>query len=379
MVKKAAATAGQDEELAQNATLPEAEFTPDDVAIMRIMEEIGGDEQAKVRIYRQGKTYQDLTLIHECSPMEFEPMMLAHPPYNGGEFRIHAVTKAGFAGNRLLKVAPAADAVTPGQTAAVTVVGSNDNSAVLVQMLTAMQANTEKLITALKPATPIDPMQTLDGIAKIAAMFKPEPVVIPQQRDSFMETMKAVEQFMGMTERMKTPSVTDSEGELSMPGVISMAVRELRNLRQPTPVPAGQAQQGQVAVIPNQQEKTVIEPSAEDQELNIVVKFQLKQANKAAEKLVNPAEYAEEIYSMIPDEALQMIASDAEWFAIFSSLVPECAKHAEWYKAVREQIILIMKEEGLLQTPTEPVKTPVDEIKTGVIDDTANAGTSIKG
>src|SRR4051812_25335188 len=92
--QKAAAEALEQERLDDEAAALEAhqepDFTPEDVAINNLLAELG-DTEATVRIYREGKGgFKDLTLIEEVSVSEFTPIMLKHPPYNGGTFRIHA-------------------------------------------------------------------------------------------------------------------------------------------------------------------------------------------------------------------------------------------------------------------------------------------------
>lgn len=355
MTTKAQKAAAEAAELAlQQQAIAEPEYTPDDVYVMNIIEELGGETTARVRIYRQGATYSDMTLVHECSPEEFEPMILAHPPFNGGQFRIHIRSDNGIKCNRLLKVAPAADAVTPGvttQAAPQTPTNNNGDIIALVSgLMTQMQNNTEKLIAAMKPSE-TDPLKTLEGIKAIAEIVKPAPVAAVAQGNDFFSTMKAVETFMGMTEKFKTPALTNDDGDVSIPAMLSMFVKEMRSRgdseRQAAPVVAGATAAIAPAVNAN---GLTPEQQTEMEDMQLLLKLQMRQASKAAAAGENPQEYAESIYGIIPEDVLTMIATEPNWFQELLKIAPECNAYAAWFQLVGAKLKAMAIDDGLVNT-----------------------------
>jgi len=357
-----------DEILPPQETPQEPDFTPEDVAIMDLIEELGGDTNTRIRIYRQGKTHTDLTLINECSPGEFDPMLLAHPPYNGGEFRLHARSKSGIVFNRLLKVAPAADAILPG--AAIAHPAQNqDMTGVIREMMAGFQNTMMQAITAMKPVES-DPMRSLQGLKELAAIVTPAPVAPVAAPDTFGSTMKALDMLLSLKDKLAPAApITDNDGEISLPGVLAMAVREFKATResgnaamQPA-LPAPPPLNAEPAELTDQQREAI--------DMNILLNAQLRMANRAAAKNSDAGEYAENIYGLIPEDVLQMIATDPQWFAELVKVAPECAKYPAWYAAIGEKIKALMVEDGLLTLPVASVDTPANgDINAG----TGNAG-----
>ena len=77
-------------------------------------------------------------------------------------------------------------------------------------------------------------------------------------------------------------------------------------------------------------------------------KLQLKTANRAAERNVLPADFAESVYAMVPDTVLLGMATDPQWFALLCANVPDCAKFEAWYNGVRAKLIELAVEDGIL-------------------------------
>lgn len=321
----------------------EVDYTPDDVAVMNMIEEFGADDTTRVRIYRQGPSYRDLILINECSPDDFDAMILAHPPYNGGTFRIHVRSKSGIAMNRQLKVAPAPDALKEGEKP----VAGNAQMDMMTMMGQMLQANREALLAglaAMKPAE-TDPLKTIDGLSQLAKIIAPAHAPVAQvQEDSFGKTMKMMETFMSFQEKLKpAPGIIKDDGELSMPGVVMEAIRTFKDMKAPA---LSQPTAGNVVPIdPNQPTASQI---VEFEEMQIVIKWQMKQACNAAKNGANPNEYAESIYTTIPDEVLTSVGSDPNWFAQVEGILPETKQYKSWFLLVGEKIKSMMREDGLL-------------------------------
>ena len=93
-----------------------------------------------------------------------------------------------------------------------------------------------------------------------------------------------------------------------------------------------------------------------------MIKMYLKLANYAAKTGQTPDEFAEENYTRIPDNMFELFATDPQWFQYLTNFVPECANFRGWYEQVRNRLIALAKEDGLL-TPEGKLRS-VDESQT---------------
>ena len=214
--------------------------------------------------------------------------------------------------------------------------------AAMLREMGAMFQNTILQLQQAKPAE-VNPLSTLQGIKELAAVITPAQQM--PREDSFEKTMRGVELFMGLQNKLTPEKLTTEDGDLSMPAVIMAAVREFKSMRGAAPGAAPNAPAP--ANVPALTDEQAAQQQEFD-EMNIVLRYQLKQANKAAAAGEDAAEYANSIYSVIPDDVLQMIATDANWFAELCKVAPECAAHTPWYMQIAEQIKRNMVEDGLL-------------------------------
>jgi hypothetical protein len=342
------------------------DFTPEDIAVMQMLEELGSESEAVVRIYRQGKTYRDITLLHECSPQDFTPIMLSHPPFNGGEFRIHIQAKGGMAGNRLLKVAAAVDAATPGAQPAQQPQGD---------LITAMMAGFDKLgqliVQQQKPA--VDPMEMIGKVADILA--KTQRPVVQEAGGGMRETIALMSSLMDITEKMRGPaSVINADGELSSGALLYKGfekfleiVKEAKTMQpQPGAVQVPQPQQIEALV------EEIILPTGEKVMVNAeqkaqlnshleMIKMALGAGNLRAQANADAKAYAETIYDQIPEEFIDMMATSKDWFAMLLRIEPGCAPHQVWYGKVREALMDFAVEDGLLTRDAHGVLTVTPE------------------
>ncbi len=350
--QSAAATIEPEVEIEQ-PDLPET--TPDDVAVMDLLEELGSDANASVRIYRQGKGgYRDIELLGEVSVSEFTPIMLAHPPYNGGVFRIHAKSKGGFLCNRELKVAGAPQ---PAQPAAV--------QAPPAITLEAVSQIVAQAIAAAIPKAPPGPTrkEMLEEMSMMAAMFKPATPVAAG--GGMMEQLSTFKVFADLVKSMAPPAIpTTGDGGIDTTGlIISKGVDMLASAmharqQQQTPPqfpngaqPVATVEQLPAPPAPPQVELPPANPalSPEEQEqadMISMLKLQLKMANGMALKDANPAEVADSIYDEIPDDLFESMTQAPDWFSHIVALEPGCATYQSWYGKVRDEVIRIAKETG---------------------------------
>jgi hypothetical protein len=334
---------------------------PSDVQVMELLEELHGDASARLRIYRQGASYTDLTLLGECSIEEFDPMMLAHPPYNGGQFRIHARSASGIKLNRLLKVA-AHPSVQMGASAHG---GTGLDIAMLIKDGFAQIA--EKF-----SRPPENPLNTLQGIKQIAEIIRPPESPKNSTAKELMEhlqLMEALRSFAGNGER----GPFNEDGEIKAGPLLNKAadffLAAMGKAQEAQATPAGALPNpaatapASTATAPN---PSPAKSTPSDQEKALMFfKLQLWSANKSAEAGDDPEEFADQIFSMISDDMLKLIQTDPEWFKKLCEVEPECAKHEEWYKRVRQSLIEAGIEEGVLTAAQKPASVPEPGNKSG--------------
>lgn len=331
---------------------------PGDVAVMQLIDELGGDDQATVHIYRQGTSYKDLELISECAPEDFKPIMLAHPPYNGGTFRIHIRSKTGIIANKELKVARSATA----ETAEAKPPAQNDIMAMIMAMNAANNERMEKLLAAMRPAEPVNPLATLDGLKTMASVIKemmPAPVQAPAAGGGmdFFTVLRASRELKEVMGGDKIP--TDSDGNISESAMMFSALKDilLAAKGQPAPAaaaPVAQPAAAQIAAPVDQQ------PLSEDeQEMNFrlgLMRIELSRAVRQAETNGDVAAYGARLYDLLDESDITDMATQGTWFAKLCALEPRCQPHEIWFTAVRAEVIRLAQEDGIL--PADPAAAP---------------------
>lgn len=328
----------------------EDDFQPDDIAVMDLLAELGGDGGTVIRIYRQGKGgYRDLTLINEVSVADFAPMLLAHPPYGGGTFRIHARSKGGITMNRELRVEPAPVALQPVQ---------QQSGVTLEQVGQLIAQSMASAIAAMRPAEPANPLATLEGIKAIAEIIKP-PVAAAPSGGGFVEQLQTFKMFSDMVRGMTPAAVpVDSDGRTDTTGLIiskgidmlATAMQARAGQQQHTTQPAPMVQNVEqlpapVAIVPVPT-VTTAPPVEEENDMVSMMKLQLKIANGMALKGADPAEVADSIYDHIPEDLFNTLTQSPDWFAVIVGMSEACAPYQYWYSQVREAVIAIAKESG---------------------------------
>jgi len=81
----------------------------------------------------------------------------------------------------------------------------------------------------------------------------------------------------------------------------------------------------------------------------LAFQMQLKAANKAAARGVNPGEYAETIYDAFDEDDIEGFALNANWFELICQAESGCSAHNAWYNDVRNKIINMALEDGILE------------------------------
>lgn len=340
--------AGTDDETnnAQAHETPEPEFTPEDVAVSELLSELG-DDSATVRIYRQGKGgYRDLTLISEVGIAEFTPIMLSHPPYNGGVFRIHARSAGGLKVNRELKVEPAPVTLAP-SAPAVPIPSAQDIAKTVAETLAVTLA---PMLTALQ-RPPENPLSTLEGIRAIAEITRPQglPPVTAQGPDAF----KLMDSVVSMADRLA--GLRGGGGDGDGPGLMTTLVREfgpmLREAIAKNPEAVGRVvssiQGGQTAPV------STLPPSAtagnnpdnmtEEQRMNIMRQGQIRLGLQflcmQAAANNDPVLYADVVLDNVPAEDLKAMLAADDWIERLAQFHPQVRNFGEWFNTLKTEIL----------------------------------------
>jgi hypothetical protein len=273
--------------------------------------------------------------VHECAPEDFDPMMLARPPFGGGQFRVHVRSRTGIVANRLLKVlgAPIAPAQAPQITQA-------DLISAMKEMQRENREAMQSMVLQLRPSE-TSPINTLDGIAKIAEMFRPQQTA---QGGGIVEAFSLMEKAISLRDKL-TPPAIQADGTVDPVAGGLALFREVRTMiAENKNAPAA-------AVAPAI--AAPIEPESEEAMYDMLIKVKLKKGNALAAAGADYMEFADSIYELMPDDSIVKLATDNEWFAALCAINPETAKHTDWYAKVRAAIVEFASEDGLLQTATE--------------------------
>lgn len=328
---------------------PEDE-APEDIEVRELLESLGADETATVHIYRQGTGGpRDLTLLARMTPAEFDPIMLAGEPYNGGVFRLHIRSKGGIAGNRVLKVAPNAK-VGAGLSGAPT----DRLAEIMAQGFTRLG----ELIVQRDAAQSRDPLASVEGIVGLVKQLMPAPSA-GGVTDTLAQ-MKTMLEFSRLLNPPREGKVLNDDGDVNPNALLMKGLEvfgEAVSMRKGAEV-AGVAQP---AALPGQVAGAAVAgPGAPEPETDEMAffKLQVRLAVKAAQSGQDAADFADSIYKLVPDEVLQQLALEANWFKVLTDAAPEAANYRGWFERVRQALIEYAREDGILTSAENAPNMP---------------------
>ena len=360
---------------------PEIEemFEPENIAIDAAIRELG-ESSAVVNVFREGPGgYRDLFFLFSVPPTEWLQggYNRIQSQYGSGTYRIYVRRESGeIAANRKVQVEAIPGAPVGIQPAPV--VNPQENA--IAQAIAAMTESNNRLAAAFMVRPAENPIATLDGIAKIAAMFNREPVERAPSMD-INTVLNTAQQLLALTNSMKpAPALVNADGEVSEMGVLSTVIQSvvemykatkgqpgaLANTQQPAS-PTGELT-APVAQLPENIEPPESEEETEMKLIQAMMVLQLKKAVKQAAAGNDPVVYAETAYGMIPDAELNDFASDAQWFEKMCVLCPECAPHRAWFEKARTQIIALAVADELIE-PIQEAKPAGGEAPPAVAGD----------
>ncbi|MDE2020655.1 MAG: hypothetical protein KGJ13_09995 [Patescibacteria group bacterium] len=216
-------------------------------------------------------------------------------------------------------------------------------NAIATMMVQGFQQLGELIVKATQKPE-VDPLKQMEALAGIMRTVMPPAVAPVSAQPNFMELLNMVKLFNEATgaNAPKLPEGTDSSTALMMAGMDMFKPVIAKAMEQ-------KVAQAPAAVAPAQPalpapEAQAAQPESED---FMLFKLQLKAANKAAANKADPADFADTIFNILPDEVLHGMAFDPAWFSYLVKAVPECEPHKAWYEAVRNALIEIAVEDGV--------------------------------
>lgn len=327
----------------------EQEPTPDTelTAIMNAMDEAASDSTA--RVFREGAGgHRDLAFLFSCLPSEWMQGGLERlqRDYGSGKYRVHLqnserqmVLNRSFSVEALPK--------KPGEE----IVKAPTDA--LTAILQRMEDNNRVLLEALRGQRP----DSMAGIKEMVGLVKE---MIPQHAAPVVAStglqIADVLGIMKMVQDMSPKGDTggDPGNHVMNRGIDLVASMFERMGQQPPPMQRPVLRQqapSPVAASVQQQPQPSENPESGDDEMGIMeqmAKLELRRANAKAKANDSAEEYAEEIYERIPDDVLVDMASNPQWFLSLTGLVPDAAQYQAWHTRVRDKLVAMAGEDGIL-------------------------------
>ncbi len=350
--KTATAKALTAEEEMRAQLMAEMQMEDDPAAVIDgLLAQQGFDaEQAKFKVYRivdDGRKPD--AFLFECVPDDFNQEEIGKK-YGTGTYRLRVYAKTSENPQGVIVRAPKFTVeMPPGYTppvAAVTVaqpvgVQSPAEMAAMVAQAVASTLAPVLQTIASKPET-----NTLDEMAKLAGVMKmlmpAAPAVATAHAPTLMEQLALMTQLqtfmksMNPSEGGKTDLTTlfAEKGLDALTGMLAMAQQQKA------------AQVGQPALPPPQPETAQVmanpvepEPNESDDEMKILWKAALKAACKSAKQNSPAADFAETWFDMVPDEILDQLSDDPDWFKKVCEVYPECSMYEAWFVQLRTTMV----------------------------------------
>lgn len=351
------------------ALFPDEE-TPNDVALLSVLEQIGeSDTECSVNVYRiigeGGKNVE--SYLQKFSPTEFSRDGLdeLRRLYGGGDYRIRVYGPLGklIANKRISIEAP--KGFKPGM------MQEAEQSGGMRELAQAMQAGFAAMTNTL--ATALQSMQRpqesrsdfLKEMAMMRQIFAPENSA-PRQNDG-----QLIDMFLKgiAVAREAIPKAGEaSETDLLLEGIRTFGppiaeAMKAQNAKQPAtalqttapPVPAIPAQAFPVAIIPNEKSVTESQPATIQQGADM--KFMVQQALsfliQQAKADNNPETYAELVLDHVSEEEIRALLEGDDWLDRVANLNPEVKQYAAWFGELKISILAYLTQapEGDIPSP----------------------------
>lgn len=365
---------GTDQGGSEQIRSEEDDFSPEDMEVLNFLAELGNDQDAEVRVYRQGKGgYRDLTYLFACPPSEFSMSDLQAEPYNGGDFRVHARSRGGLVQNRFIRVAPLPNAHRAQDSAAIAGVQSQiDRLAALVEkigmaalapqpgpsrreMLEEFQLMGQILGGGGHAQPASDP---IDMVTKIVTLSKELNLGGGgEQTDSLSVIMRAIETFgKPMAEMMAANKMAQAQHvpQLAHEPVLHVSKASMRPgvIGHPgSDMPAAPADD-----VPMNEQET--------QAMNMM-KMYLGQLIGEAMGGVNPEGYAHLIADKAPDQLIDELIRPANYLELLAAIDSRVKQYPEWFADLRDIIIELLTPDNDADNNDASNMTAVNNVSAG--------------
>lgn len=330
-------------------------FIPPDQEFQSALDELSAtDAEGSINVYREGPGgYRDVTFIRSFGLAEFSKELLQGPPFNGGKFRLHLISRGNqFVRNIAFRCEPndaareALKAPTPVQIPAQT-----DTAA----MLTAIQAGFRDMAQAMmgiaqarpqgmdfeqtirlfgllqQSARPTGPEQNPMSLLKELLTLQKEIAPLPIGKDGDVGENALL---LSVIERVGAPLMDlllRAQGQAPQPA----------QALPPPPAPPAPALSKQAPVAPNPA------PDVMPEETDMQMKTRLlKPVILLAAKVDAPTDsYAGLLLDHFSDEEIAQYVQSADWFEQLCGLMPELQPYREWVSRVRDDLLGLLTPE----------------------------------
>ncbi len=320
----------------------------------RLQAELGIDSEGEYRVHVSKITPEGKDArVWDGPPDDYDLMQTARQYGGSGDYRVklygpHESGRTVIRANQIMTVllAPEEDlALVERRNPKPANNGAAFDPTALAAMITqTMAAALAPVVQALQRPER-NPLDDLKGLAEVVKAITPAQAPAVAAGSDFLTTLKNFQALKELTAPAAAADPDNPSGYALNKGidlVAQMLARHGEN-RNPAQVPALSAPPESSQI------------SQEDEEVQLKAKllaFKVRGINAKANAKANAREEAETVYDDLPEDVLQMLAVEPQWFEFICQLVPECIANKEWFDLLRLRIIEIGVEEGVIDAKT---------------------------
>lgn len=193
-----------------------------------------------------------------------------------------------------------------------------------------------------------NPLDDLKGLAEVVKTIMPAQPAAPVGNAGFRDMLR---DFQALKELTAPAVPVDGDGKVDAGGLaLSKGIDVVGRMfdahfnKPPQEHPALPAPHAAQPPNPNESQT-----GNEDMNMQLeMLKLQLRILNKKAANHANAREEAESLYDALPDDVLEMLGSNPQWWEFVTQILPDVAPHREWYDLLRLRVVEMAKEDNVL-------------------------------
>lgn len=341
-------------------TPEELEESPD-LSLLNLLADLGEDtEQVKVQIYQRDANTKKEAWIFDCSPLEFSFSDI-QSIYGPGEYRVRVtgpIPGSNYIGMRSNKVhiigAPRNGIKKLEQSQ-----NNNIDAALerMAKMIADQNAANQKFMMDMMIAQSASKSNPIEDFRNIASALGALP-----QRQEQPDMFSQFERFASMMKMLKGDAMPVNEDGAIDGGSMVMAkglevlggiVQAMNNkpviAQNPAPRATPQLPHVAPAIMPKQPEQNIApiqeikQPeklTPEQEEMNLMLRYQINQIIKAAANNEDIEQFAGLIYEHAPDDFFDDL-NKPNWFDLLVKIDSRIADHRAWFEKLHARIIEI--------------------------------------